>query len=173
MSQINDYLRTKPSLTRAVVCFLVDGNQVTLGVRKKVSLGLGANLISGVGGKVGDVAGLEKETDDEALVREVKEELGVQITEFHKVGEITFLFPNKPKWNQFVTAYIVTRWAGTPVETESIKPTTVYVDTLPFDRMWDDYKYWASQVLSGQRIKATFLYGNDNEKVIEKDVITT
>ncbi|GIW62871.1 MAG: hypothetical protein KatS3mg090_0697 [Patescibacteria group bacterium] len=39
-------------VTLAVVGYLVKKDEVFLGIRKKVSLGLGKNLISGIGGKL-------------------------------------------------------------------------------------------------------------------------
>lgn len=168
---IENYLKTDPVLTRAVVGFLlIDDKQVILGLRKKVSFGLGANLISGIGGKVGDVEGLENETVDEALKREVREEVGLSITGYQKVAEITFLFPQKPKWNQFVVAYLVNKWHGELTETDVIKPVLFEQDQLPVDSMWDDNRYWVPLVLLGKQLKATFLYGPDNKTVLEKQI---
>lgn len=169
MSEIERYIEKKPSLTRMVVGFLLtpDGN-VILGLRKKVSLNFGQNLITGIGGKVGDTEALASESDGEAMKREVEEEIGVRITNFHKVAEVTFLFPAKPKWDQFVVAYIIEDWEGIPEETDVISPYECEVDFLPFDRMWDDYHYWVPMVLEGKHIRATFLYGEDNSTVKEK-----
>ena len=170
MSEIKKYLETKPQLTREVVCFLIDKDKVILGLRKKVSWGLGANLITGIGGKVGDVKGLGNETDEEALTREVQEEVGVKITSYKKVGEITFLFPNKPKWNQFVLAYIINAWQGELKETEAIKPMSFQINDLPQSQMWDDNQYWVPLLLAGKKVRAVFLYGEDNRSVLEKSV---
>ncbi len=169
MSKITgEYFDKNVTFGRAVVGYLLSDGQVILGLRKKVSMGLGENLISGIGGKVGDIQGLESESDDEALLREVQEEIDVTITSFKKVGEITFLFPNKPKWNQFVVAYIVNSWSGIPKETETIKPVTFSLNQLPVSQMWDDNKYWVPLVLNGKSIRAKFVYADDNRTVKEK-----
>jgi ADP-ribose pyrophosphatase YjhB (NUDIX family) len=167
---MQDYIKTNPQLTPAVVCYLVKDGKITLGLRKRVSLGLGENLISGIGGKVGDVVGLENETFDEALFREVKEEVDVEITNYKKVAEIKFLFPNKTKWNQYVIAYLVYDWIGTPKETESIKPLTYNFNDIPFNQMWADNQDWLPLVLDNKEIVATFMYNDTNDKIIEKEI---
>lgn len=171
MSKLHEYVGTNPNLTKAVVCYFVKGDKILLGLRKKVSLGLGENLISGIGGKVGDIEGLENETFEEALHREVMEEVGVKIKKFQQVGEITFLFPNKPKWNQFVIAYIVSDWEGDFVETESIKPIEFNINEIPYSKMWADNKYWLPTVLDGKSIIAKFLYDEENKNIVENEII--
>ena len=170
MTQSFKCTETHPNLTRTVVCYLVKGNKVTGGLRKKVSLGLGKNLFSGIGGKVGDIPGLENETYEEALAREVKEEVGVKIKEYKQFGEVIFIFPFKEKWSQTVVAYIVTDWEGELVETESIKPVTYEIDKLPVSEMWDDSKYWVPLMLKGKKLNAKFIYSKDNKTVSEKEI---
>lgn len=171
MQPIDEYLKTNLSLRKMVVCYLLSGDgKVLLGLRKQVSLGLGQNLIAGIGGKVGDLPGLENETAEEALKREVQEEIGVDVKSYSLVGQVTFLFPAKPKWNQIVDVFIITAWSGKPNETEAIKPIWYRIDDLPNDQMWDDSKYWLPRVLAGKRINDTFLYGEDNATVVDKQI---
>lgn len=167
MSNIESYLLYKPVLTKAVVGYFLKEDKVILGLRKQVSFGLGENLISGIGGKVGDSPEIIGESDEQAMMREAEEEIGVKIKKLHKVGEITFLFPNKAKWNQFVIAYIIKEWEGEPQETDVIKPLRFQLNELPFERMWADNQYWVPHVLSGKTINATFLYADDNKTVQE------
>jgi len=152
--------------TPAVVCYLTDGSKVLLGLRKRVSFGLGENLISGIGGKVGDKPEYRNETPLEALRREVLEEIGVTIGNTTERGKVRFIFPHKPKWNQEVTVYVVETWVGDPFETEDIKPMWFDADALPKDRMWDDNSYWIPAVLSGECVDGVFLF-DENNKVKE------
>ncbi len=50
------------TFTPSVVGYLREGGRVCLGVRKKVSLGLGENLVAGIGGRVGDTPEVKSET---------------------------------------------------------------------------------------------------------------
>lgn len=167
MGKLQDYLQSDITMTPAVVCYLIRGNKVLLGLRKKVSSGLGQNLISGIGGKVGDLPEIAGETADEALAREVLEEIGVKVTKFRRVGRVRFLFPCKPKWNQDVVAYIVEEWEGEPRETEAIEPMWFELGSLPAGQMWDDNKYWVPRVLAGECVDVSFLYDDSNSKVAE------
>ena len=152
--------------TPAVVGYLRDGCRVCLGVRKKVSAGLGENLIAGIGGKVGDSLEIQNETSDHAMDREVSEEIGVKVLEKQRLGRVRFIFSHKPpdsKWNQDVTIYSITKWEGMPSETESIKPIWFDISEIPWERMWEDNEYWLPRVLSGQRVDAIFLFSDDNK----------
>jgi len=95
VTEIEKYLQEKPPLVPATVCFLVKDGRVLLGLRKKVSLGLGENLIGGIGGKVGDKEGHQHETIEEGMQRELDEEVGVQALTFSNLGKILFLHPHQ------------------------------------------------------------------------------
>ena len=170
MDKIQEYTKTKPQLTRAVVGFCIKDGTVLLGVRKKTSLGLGLNLIAGIGGKVGDMVEFQDETEDEALIREMREEVGITITSFHSVGRVNFYFPNKPKWNQTVAIYVIDSWESAPLETDVTLPQWFEISSPPYQQMWDDAQYWLPIVLEGRRINASFLYGADNTTVIDKQI---
>lgn len=159
MSLIEKYLEQNPTFTPAVVGYLVEGDKVLLGLRKKVSFGLGENLIAGIGGKVGDILKFKDESKKEALIREFEEEIRVEILEYKRLGRIRYIFPHKPKWDQDVTIYIVTKWEGVPQETESISPSWYKQDDLPKGQMWEDNLYTIPNVLAGNEIEGTFLYG--------------
>ena len=36
---------------------------------------------------------------------------------------------------------------------------------LPYNKMWDSDRYWLPRILEGKRIKATFIWKEDNETV--------
>lgn len=165
MKDLNSYLTDKSFvLTPVVVGFLIRDNQVLLGERKKVSNDLGQNLFSGIGGK------LEPgENSMQALVREVDEEIGVEVEDFQHMGSVKFIFPHKPvesKWSQVTDVYVVRVWKGEPKETEAIAPKWFPLDSVPWERMWPDAAYWLPQVLAGLAIEAAFLY-DENKQVVE------
>ncbi len=166
MSEIQNKLKQGVVFVPAVVCYFKKDDEVLLGLRKKVSLGLGENLIAGIGGKIGDQLEFQDETPEEALIREVKEEIGVTITQFKKVGRVRFIYQDKPKWQQDVQVYIVEGWKGDPQETDFVKPLWFSITQLPTSKMWEDNTYWIPKVLAGENVDAIFLLDNDG-KVIE------
>lgn len=156
MSKLQAYLQQKPALTAAVTGYIQKDDKILLGVRKKVSYGLGEQLIAGIGGKLE-----QGETNEKALRREVKEEIGVTVTSYEYRGQTTFLFPHKPKWNQKVAEFVISSWSGEPTETEEIKPLWFNKNALPKDRMWPDNLLTIPLMLAGKTINGVFLYNED------------
>ena len=39
-----------------------------------------------------------------------------------------------------------------------MKPRWFFIDKIPFDKMWDDDKFWLSLVLEGRKLKANFIF---------------
>lgn len=160
-------------LQHCVVCYFIRGDEVLLGLRKEVTNDLGLNLVSGIGGKVEP-----GEENVAAMVRESIEEIGEVVigdqkqvvckpTKWESRGNVNFLFPNKPKWNQTVDVYVVTEWEGDPVETRAIKPEWYPINNLPVDQMWADNAIWVPQVLAGGTVNASYMYADDNKSIAE------
>lgn len=149
-------------MREATLCLLTQGNppeRVLLGFKKS---GFGAGKYTGFGGKV--EAG---ETVVRAAARELEEETGIQVApeDLRRVGDLTFLFPSRPGWSQRVHVFLAELWEGEPAESREMIPGWFAVDGLPLDEMWHDAEYWLPRILSGQRVRARFTFGEDNEKV--------
>ena len=117
------------------VCFLVKKKnrqitQICLGMKKK---GFGKSLYAGIGGKIGDKV---QETIEEALVREVSEEIGVNVLNFTRLGKVTFLFPDKEGWGQLVHVFIAEKWEGKPSESKEMLPSWFSLKDTPYEEMW-------------------------------------
>lgn len=153
-------------MKEAVVCYLIKGSKITLGIRKKSSSSLAVNKIAGIGGK------LEKEeTPEQALVREFIEEIG---TDKHGAivckpiswlpkGQIRFTYDSNEhkKWEMHVHIFIITAWKGTPIETNEIKPITFSIKDIPYNRMFDDNVFWLPRVLNGDSINEHIHFSKD------------
>ena len=149
-------------MREATLCFLVRGQppaEILLGF-KKVRFGQGK--YNGFGGKV-DVG----ETVAEAAVREVKEEIGVDVNPLHlqRVGQLAFHFPTRPAWDQRVHVFITRKWQGTPAGREEMRPAWVAVDAIPYQQMWADDVHWLPSVLKGECIQGWFEFGADGETI--------
>jgi 8-oxo-dGTP pyrophosphatase MutT (NUDIX family) len=154
------------SLKDVTLCYLVDNNssKVLLALKKR---GFGAGKLNGVGGKL-----LKGESIEKAMLRETKEEIGVDLTNYAKVATISFYFGGSkpyPEFNQRAHVYISEEWKGNPVESEEMKPEWFPISAIPLNLMWDDDKYWLPYVLKGKYVEASFLFGDSN-KVIDMKI---
>ncbi len=164
MSKTQNYLATNPPIRKTVIGYLIRDNEVLLGVRTRVSDNLGHMIVAGIGGGVE-----EGESPEEALKREVLEEIRVDITDWQKVGHVVCLSPHHPSWNLGVDIYLIPSFRGEPEKTEDIDPRWYSKDELPLDEMWLDNRLTARIVLDGKRIAGTFLYGPDGQ-IMEQDL---
>lgn len=143
-------------MKQATLCFLLDGNRVLLGMKKR---GLGAGRWNGVGGKVES-----NESVEDAARREVYEEIGVRADNIEKVGMLRFFFPDEAQfegWNQEVHVFLVREWVGEPGESDEMAPQWHSIEAIPFDNMWADDAQWLPRVLAGERIFGEFYFADE------------
>lgn len=146
------------------LCLLVRDKpvqHVLLGLKRE---GFGAGKITGFGGKIEPA-----ETAAVAAIREMQEETGVRIApeDLIPIGELLFLFPSYPSWSQLVHAFLSRRWEGIAKAGREMLPLWYAVDEIPFGQMWHDATYWLPRFLAGERIRGRFIFGADNETLVE------
>lgn len=131
--------------------------KVLLGMKKR---GFGKGRWNGFGGKVKN-----GEIIEEALEREMKEELGIVPKDFEKVGIIEFQFQGNPEILE-VHFFKINEFTGIPRESEEMKPKWFDIREIPFDQMWPDDKYWFPLLLRGKKFKGKFIFEGRN-KIID------
>ncbi len=124
--------------------------RVLLGMKKR---GFGAGRWNGFGGKV-----TEGETIENAALREIKEEAGIEVQDLEKRGIIEFEFQGDP---QILEVHIFSSqsFSGTPTESEEMKPAWFDIEKIPFEEMWPDDIYWFPLFLDNKKFKGKFLFG--------------
>lgn len=117
--------------------------------------GFGLGKWNGVGGKLKD-----GETIEESAVREIKEEIGVDVSlkDLKNMGTLKFQFDENPEWDQTCQIFTVHTWEGEPTESEEMRPQWYSTSELPFDTMWVDDPHWLPKMLAGQMIDGEFLF---------------
>lgn len=151
----------------STLLYLVDGNKILLGLKKR---GFAEGRWNGYGGKV-----KEGESIEDSLIREVKEEMDVVVTKqaLKKAAVLDFFFTNAPKgkqWDQTVHVFVAEEWKGTPIETEEMKPKWFDFDKVPINKMWADDPYWLPHVIEGKKVRGSFTFGEDNSSILKKKV---
>lgn len=158
---LTDFNDKSAKLRNSTLCFLVKENEILLAMKKR---GFGKGRWNGVGGKV-----KEGEEIQQAALRETKEEINVTPKQMENMGVLDFYFPGNLEWNQRVTVFIAKDWDGEPLETEEMAPKWFKINELPFESMWVDDIYWLPLVLNGKKIKAEFLFG-ENDTLLDYKV---
>jgi 8-oxo-dGTP diphosphatase len=136
---------------RAVLCFVRENNRLLL-IHKKQ--GLGAGKINAPGGRIDP-----GESALQAAVREVKEEILVDVWELREAGQLFFQFTDG--YGLHGTVFFASGHAGTPTETDEAKPFWCPIQELPYDRMWADDRHWLPLALSGVTFRAYFVFDGD------------
>lgn len=154
-------------LRNSTLVFLVkksDGviREICLAMKKR---GFGKGRWNGVGGKVDS----EHETIEEAARRETREEISIEVGDLEKTAELSFYFPHNTAWDQMVHVYFTEVWSGEPSESEEMNPQWFSVDGLPFHDMWPDDPFWLPEVITGNKIKARFIFG-EGDRILDKEV---
>lgn len=142
-------------------------NQILLAEKKR---GFGKGKYNGVGGKL-----KEKETPEEAMLRETKEEIGIVPLNYHYVGVINFIETvNKEKTNVIMHLYKSEKWIGEIIETEEMRPKWFRTHSIPYDKMFPDDAYWMPYFLKNIDFDAYFEFDENwnivSKKIIEKSI---
>ena len=147
-------------LRQATLCFVIKDDKVLLGMKKR---GFAEGRWNGFGGKSND----NEEILDTAI-RETEEEVGITPSSLVEIAVLDFYFPHHSDWNQQVVAYSTTEWEGVPIESEEMRPKWFSRDEIPYDEMWVDDIHWLPLVLEGKKIRASFLFGEEDKLLDQK-----
>ena len=145
---------------RATLLFVFDGERVLL-IRKKT--GLGAGKINAAGGKIEP-----GETAADGAIRELREEVGVQVDAAEHCGELSFQFTDGLRLH--VQVFRADRHRGQPVETEEARPLWFPVDAIPYDEMWADDRVWVPHLLARRRFVLRAVFDGDDMLEHELDL---
>ena len=137
------------------LCLLRRNEEILLAMKKR---GFGEGKYNGVGGKIEGT-----ETPEAAMLRETKEEIGVTPIQYDKVGVVSFdEFYKDEKVHLIFHLYMVTEW-------EEMQPKWFSIDSIPYNQMLPDDKYWLPLILEGKKIDAYFDF-DEEWNLLSKDI---
>ena len=154
-----DWTAWTPNET-ATLLYVVRDGQVLLIEKKR---GLGAGKVNGPGGRVH-----AQETALAAAVRETEEELHVTPIGTRRAGEVLFHVLDGPSLH--IHVFRADALSGEPTETDEAMPVWVPQDAVPFDRMWEDDRYWFPHLLAGRWFVARTVFRGDD--LLSCEVVT-
>lgn len=135
---------------KAVTCFILEAGKVLL-QRRPADRAWGG-MVNGPGGKCEP-----GESPIQAVIREVSEETGLNIINPQHRGALTLHIPTPVSLELTVEMFVVHEFEGTPTEREGAL-LWVEIESLPFEQMWEDQKYWLPAVLDGFSVSGEVNY---------------
>ncbi len=134
-------------MVTAVLCFIVKGNKVLLGMKKR---SFGAGLWNGPGGKVE-----EGEELIDTACREMQEEVGINPVDPKHHGVLHFSFEDEtPDWQ--VHVFRAEDFDGEPAESAEMRPAWFAFEEIPYEKMWADDFHWLPFLLEGKQFEGRF-----------------
>ncbi len=140
------------------LCLVHQKPRILLGLKKR---GFGAGKWNGFGGKL-----QPGETIEEAAIREVKEEAGIDVRNLVKRGVMEFSFEGNPELLEIHLFHTKT-YSGEPQESEEMKPQWYDERELPFDSMWPDARHWMPLFLAGNNFTGNFSFDRSMANIID------
>jgi len=154
-----DWPNWQPSM-RATLLFVQRDNEVLLIHKKR---GLGAGKVNAPGGKID--AG---ESAAQAAVREVAEEVGIDVGEPEEMGTLRFQFVDGERLALHCTVFRAFEFDGELRETDEADPFWCKMDAVPYGKMWQDDQYWLPGMLEGRKFDCDSVF--EGEAMIWHDL---
>lgn len=136
---------------RATLLFVVRDGRILLIEKHR---GLGQGKVNGPGGR------LEPgETPRAAAIREVEEEIRIRPTGIHPAGELRFQFVDG--YSIHVYVFRADGFVGAPESTVEATPLWAEVESIPYERMWEDDVVWLPLLLRKQPFSGRFVFDGE------------
>lgn len=140
-----DWANWQPT-ERATLCFVITDGRILL-IRKK--RGLGAGKVNGPGGRLE-----HGETEVECAIRETREELGIDVIDPERGGELHFQFTDG--YALHCAVFIASEARGEAIETDEAIPLWTDLNAIPFHEMWADDIHWLPGLIDGRKFRGFF-----------------
>lgn len=134
-------------------------------LQKKAKGLFGEGRWNGAGGKI--------ESNESAMgciIRELKEELKIDVKEAHLVGLFDFSWKHLSAAEPLrVWLYLVDKYTGTPQSSNEGEVKWFKLTEIPYCEMWEDDIHWLPKVINGKKVIGEFVF-DKNDKIISHDL---
>ncbi|MFC1802523.1 8-oxo-dGTP diphosphatase [Thermoproteota archaeon] len=143
----------------ATICEIIQNDKILLQLKKAGRFGEGK--WNGPGGKI-----RLNETPLEGVIREVKEETGLNILNPVLNGSINFYFGETPEpdWTTYI--YLVTEFTGRLQASDEGDLRWFRFEDIPYNSMWEDDKHWLPAFLEGKKVRGTFWFNKEGTELV-------
>lgn len=137
---------------------VIKDNKILLACKKR---GFGIGKYNGVGGKI-EVG----ETVEQGMIRETFEEIGIVPKNYTLRGVIDFdeYYKGEPVIEK-IHIYIANDYEYEPQESDEMKPFWFDLDKIPYDKMFQNDKFWLPKVINGENVVGEFVFDKDFNKL--------
>jgi len=147
---------------RATLCWIRNGNKILL---KKANRGISIGKWNGLGGKIEP-----DETPEQNIIREVFEESGLEIKKPFYHGIVKFYLNGNGKLDWEGHLFSADNFSGKEKSSGEGELKWFGIEEIPFDKMWDDDRYYLQHIFDGKKFDAEFNYDEENEKVVKHNI---
>lgn len=145
-------------MRQCTLAVLIKDEKILL--QKKAEGLFGAGKWNGAGGKFEP-----SESAHKCMIRELKEEFGIDTEKIHLIGLLDFSWIEKKVEPIRVWVYIVDEYIGTPKSSSEGEVRWFKLYEIPYNEMWDDDLHWLPLAIRGQKFIGNFIFNYENRLV--------
>ncbi len=142
---------------------IINGDRLLL---KEATRGVSKGKWNGPGGKID-----KGETPKQCIIRETYEETGIRMINPFYHGRLFFYMNGKRSLTFLGYLFSTRKFSGKAKSTEEGKVKWVKIKDIPYEKMWDDDKYWMQLMLSGRKFDLYCYYDKQNKRVIDSKIV--
>ncbi len=112
-----------------------------------------------------------RENPEDCAIRETLEETGLTVKKLERVGVLNFYKNGQrevPDWTVYV--FLTQDFEGKPKDGREGVLKWFDVDSLPYEEMWEDDRFWCRRALDRGEFEGWFYFSGDFEKLIDHKV---
>ena len=145
--------------TTGAVCYIRQNGRVLL--QFKTPRRFGGGWWNAPGGKLD-----HGETPEQAIMREVKEETSLDVTDLREHGTLMFYFGDVAEPDYLVHVFSTSHYSGEPQDSEEGRLQWFDEAALPYDEMWPDDRIWLPDLLAGRSFRGVFHLTADYKSIV-------